>query len=114
MGLPTLKCHFIRFRDGSNAKTLPVIVEIYITPFEKRGDETVGPTSVTHKREGLRGILDAEIPVRIEFPRNILHEPLSDIPNDFFNNPNSHYSMIRDFFYASLDLGSFWIHLRGS
>jgi hypothetical protein len=65
------------------------MVEIYITPFEKRGDETVGPTSVTHKREGLRGILDAEIPVRIEFPRNILHEPLSDIPNDFFNNLNS-------------------------
>ena len=70
------------------------MVEIYITPFEKRGDETVGPTSVTHKREGLRGILDSEIPVRIEFPRNILHEPLSEIPNDFFNNLNSQTFLI--------------------
>ena len=69
-----------------------MIVEIYITPSKNRGDETVGPTSVTHKSEGLRGILEAETPVRKGFPRNILQESSSDIPNDFFNNLNHNYS----------------------
>ena len=48
----------------------------------KTGDDTLGPISVTHKSEGLRGILDAETPVRIELPRNIFHECVSDIAND--------------------------------
>jgi hypothetical protein len=46
------------------------------------GEDTLGPISVTHKSEGLRAILDAETPVRIELPRNIFHECVSDIADE--------------------------------
>jgi hypothetical protein len=53
----------------------------------------IGPTSVNHKSEGLRLILEAEAPVRIELPLNIFHDCLSDIPNDSFlvNDLHSHH-----------------------
>ena len=60
-------------------KIRPVMVEIYIVPSSKRGDDTEGPISVSHKSDGLREILDPDTPVRIGFPRNIFHEFLSDI-----------------------------------
>jgi hypothetical protein len=49
---------FIPFSYGFNAKIRPVIVEAYIVSFANIGEDTVGPTSVTHKSEGLRGILE--------------------------------------------------------
>lgn len=49
---------FIPFSYGFNAKIRPVIVETYIVSFANIGEDTVGPTSVTHKSEGLRGILE--------------------------------------------------------
>jgi hypothetical protein len=61
----------------------PVIVPTYILLSSNTGEDTLGPISVTHKSEGLRGILDAETPVRIELPRNIFHECVSDIANDW-------------------------------
>jgi hypothetical protein len=76
------KCHFICFSVGSNAKIRPVIVETYIVPCANIGEEIIGPTSVTHKSDGLRLTFEAEIPVRIELPLNIFHDCLSDIPND--------------------------------
>jgi hypothetical protein len=45
------------------------------------GEDTLGPISVTHKSEGLRGILDADTPFRIEFPLNMIHEHISEIVN---------------------------------
>ena len=84
MGLPKFKCHFIYFSDRFNAKIRPVIVETYIVSSANIGDDTIGPTSLIHKREGLRGILDADTPVRIALPRNIFHESLSDTPNVCF------------------------------
>ena len=79
MGLPMFKCHFVFLSDGFNAKILPVMVETYIVPSTNTGEETTGPTSVTHKSEGLRDIFEAEMPVRIELPLNIFQECLSDI-----------------------------------
>lgn len=72
------------------------MVETYIVPSPNTGEDTLGPTSVTHKSEGLRRILEAETPVRIELALNIFHECLSDIPNDSFpiNNLNSQYSIV--------------------
>jgi hypothetical protein len=49
-------------------------LETNIVSFANIGEDMVGPTSVTHKSEALRGILDADTPVRIELPRNIFHE----------------------------------------
>jgi hypothetical protein len=61
----------------------------------------VGPTSVTHKSEGLRGILDADTPVRIELPRNIFHECLSDMPKVCFpiNNVDSQFPKKNLYYY---------------
>jgi hypothetical protein len=52
---------------------------MYILLSSNTGEDTLGPISVIHKSEGLRGMLDAETPVRIELPRNIFHECVSDI-----------------------------------
>jgi len=81
------------FRKGFNTKIRPVIVQTYIVSFENMGEDSVGPTSVTHKSEGLRGILDADTPVRIELPRNLFHECLSDMPKVCFiiNNVDSQF-----------------------
>jgi hypothetical protein len=75
------------------AKTRPVIVETYIVPSTNKGEDALGPTSLTHKSEGLPGMLEADTPVRIALPRNIFHESLSDTPNVCFpiNNLNSRY-----------------------
>jgi hypothetical protein len=93
IGLPTFKCHFISFFDRFNAKIRPVIVETYIVPSTNTGEDKLGPTSLTHKSEGLLGILEADTPVLIALPRNIFHESLSDTPNVCFpiNNVNFQY-----------------------
>ena len=103
VGLPTFKCHFISFSDRFNAKIRPVIVETYIVPSINTGEDTLGPTSLTHKSEGLRGILEADTPVRIALPRNIFHESLSDTPNVCFpiNNVNSRYPKKNLYYYIS-------------
>ena len=59
----------------------------------KTGEETIGPTSVIHKREGLRLILEAETPVLMEHPLNIFHDCLSDIPNDSFVPINNNHKL---------------------
>src|SRR6478736_7684034 len=74
-------CHFLCFLTGFNARILPVRVKTYNVPCANIGDETIGPTSVTHESEGLRCILEEDAPVRMEFPLNIFHDSLSDIPN---------------------------------
>jgi hypothetical protein len=75
----------------------------YLLPSPNIGEDTLGPTSVTHKSDGLRGMLDAEAPVRIELPRNNFQECLSDIPNGCFpiNNLHSQYHMKDIYFYTS-------------
>src|SRR5262249_44181828 len=77
--------------DRFNAKIRPVIVGIYIVPPTNTGEDTLGPTSLTHKSEGLRGILESDTPVRIALPRNIFHESLSDTPNVCFPINNVYF-----------------------
>ena len=83
------------------------MVETYNVPCANIGEETIGPTSVTHKSEGLRGILEAETPVRIELPLNIFHDCLSDIPNDSiqFNNVNSQSPIRIHYHYRTFSRG---------
>jgi hypothetical protein len=75
------------------SKNRPVIVETYIVPSTNTGEDRLGPTSLTHKSEGLREILEVDTPVRIALPLNIFHESLSDIPKVCFpiNNVNFPY-----------------------
>jgi hypothetical protein len=54
---------------------------------------------LTHKSEGLRGILDADTPVRIALPRNIFHESLSDTPNVCFPINNFRYPKKNLYYY---------------
>jgi len=76
---------------------------MYIVSFANTGEDTVGPTSLTHKSEGLRGILEADTPVRIALPLNIFHESLSDTPNVCFptNNVNFQYPKKNLYYYIS-------------
>ena len=103
IGLTTFKCHFISFSDIFNANIRPVTVETYIVSFANTGEDTLGPTFLTHKSEGLRGILEADTPVRIALPRNIFHESLSDTPNACFpiNNVNFGYPKKNLYYYIS-------------
>jgi hypothetical protein len=76
----------LSFSYGFNAKFRPAIVETNIVSFANIGEDMVGPISVTHKSEGLRGIIDADTPVRIELPRNICLSVMSK-----FNNVNTQF-----------------------
>jgi hypothetical protein len=64
------------------AKILPVIVDVYIMPFSKTGDDTIGPNSFAHRKEGLQDKWDADNPVCIIFPLNIFNECSFDFPTN--------------------------------
>jgi hypothetical protein len=71
---PKFVFHLITLSKMFKENILPVTVATYKLPLSKTGEEMVGPTSVTHRRDGLVIGLELETPVLCGFPLNIRQE----------------------------------------
>src|SRR6476619_1070401 len=71
---PKFVFHLITLSKMFKENILPVTVATYKLPLSKTGEEMVGPTSVTHRRDGFAIGLELETPVLWGFPLNIGQE----------------------------------------